>query len=41
MIQEINDPLHLMRLRQSKRITFESYLFRMKANDLKIKTYKQ
>ena len=40
MIKEINTPLHLIRLFDSKRITFESFQFRMKAEELSINTYK-
>lgn len=40
MIIQINTPLHLIRLFDSKRITFESFQFRTKANDLSIYTYK-
>ena len=40
MIKEINTPLHLIRLLDSKRITFESFQFRMKAQEMNIDTYK-
>ena len=40
MIKEINTPLHLIRLFDSKRITFESFLFRMKAEEMSVNTYK-
>ena len=41
MIQEINNPLHLIRLVEAKRITLQGYQLRMKANSLKINTYKE
>ena len=41
MIKEINDPLHLLRLVESKRITHESYQLRMAAYKLNIPTYKK
>ena len=41
MIQEINDPLHLLRLVEAKRITHESYQLRMAADRLNIPTYKK
>ena len=40
MIKEINTPLHLIRLFDSKRITFQSFQFRMKAKEMNINTYK-
>jgi hypothetical protein len=40
MIQEINNPLHLLRLVQAKRITLENYQLRMTAYKLNIPTYK-
>lgn len=41
MIQEINNPLHLLRLVESKRITLENYQLRMAADRLNIPTYKK
>jgi len=41
MIQEINNPLHLLRLVESKRITHENYQLRMAAYKLNIPTYKK
>ena len=41
MIKEINDPLHLLRLVESKRITHENYQLRMAAYRLNIPTYKK
>lgn len=41
MIQEINNPLHLLRLVEAKRITHESYQLRMAAYKLNIPTYKK
>ena len=41
MIKEINDPLHLLRLVESKRITHENYQLRMAAYKLNIPTYKK
>ncbi len=41
MIREINDPLHLLRLVESKRITHENYQLRMAAYKLNIPTYKK
>ena len=41
MIQENNNPTHLLELLKSKQITNHSYQFRLKANELQIKTYKQ
>lgn len=41
MIQEINNPLHLLRLRESKRISLQSYQLRLKAYELNIPTYKK
>ena len=41
MIKEINDPLHLLRLVESKRITHDNYQLRMAAYKLNIPTYKK
>jgi len=41
MIQEINDPMHLLRLRERKIISLQSYQLRMKAFELNIPTYKK
>ena len=41
MIQEINNPLHLLRLVEAKRITHENYQLRMAADRLNIPTYKK
>jgi hypothetical protein len=41
MIKEINNPLHLLRLVQAKRITLENYQLRMAAYKLNIPTYKE
>jgi hypothetical protein len=41
MIKQINDPLHLLRLVQAKRITHENYKLRMAAYKLNIPTYKE
>tara|TARA_R110002167_G_scaffold10217_3_gene47051 strand:+ start:7887 stop:8018 length:132 start_codon:yes stop_codon:yes gene_type:complete len=41
MVKEINNPLHLLRLVQAKRITLENYQLRMAADRLNISTYKE
>jgi len=41
MIQEINNPMHLLRLVEAERITHESYQLRMAAHRLNIPTYKK
>ena len=41
MVKEINNPLHLLRLVQAKRITHENYKLRMTAHKLNIPTYKK
>jgi len=40
MTQEDNSPENLMKLWSSDEITTEEYFFRLKANELNIKTFK-
>lgn len=40
MIKENNNKYNLKRLLKLNKITFENYLFRLKANELNINTYK-
>ncbi len=40
MIEENNNKIYLKYLYNNNLITYQNYLFRLKANQLKIKTYK-
>mgnify|MGYP003643052899 FL=1 len=41
MIKENNNPRYLQFLLSNKLITYESYLFRLKASELNINTYQK